>query len=116
MRSASRTPETCAYTGLTHPKGVVHPCPVSPSPRPHQLLNSGLVVLHPSLAALDHIMHFISTSDEVPGFKFTDQDTLASVYRGRWKSLPYIYNGLKTLRKIHPDLWRDDTVKNVHYM
>jgi lipopolysaccharide biosynthesis glycosyltransferase len=62
------------------------------------------------------ITHFIATSEEVPGFKFPDQDALASIYKGRWKPLPWIYNGLKTLRTIHRNIWRDEELKNLHYM
>ncbi len=65
---------------------------------------------------MEEIKHFIATSDEVPTFKFPDQDALASIYKGRWQPLPWVYNGLKTLRKIHDPLWRDAEVKNVHYM
>ena len=32
--------------------------------------------------------------------------------------LPYIYNALKTLRweGVHTQIWRDENVKNVHYI
>lgn len=30
--------------------------------------------------------------------------------------MPYVYNALKTLRIIHPAIWRDEDVRNVHYM
>lgn len=30
--------------------------------------------------------------------------------------MPYVYNALKTLRIIHPNLWRDEDVRNIHYM
>jgi hypothetical protein len=39
-----------------------------------------------------------------------------SFFKGRWTPVPYIYNALKTLRIIHPDLWRDEDVRNIHYM
>ena len=29
---------------------------------------------------------------------------------------PYIYNALKTLRTAHPQIWKDEEVKNVHYI
>jgi lipopolysaccharide biosynthesis glycosyltransferase len=49
---------------------------------------------------------------------FADQSLLSDLYRGRWVPLPYIYNALKTLRQegVHAPIWRDDKVKNVHYI
>lgn len=47
---------------------------------------------------------------------FPDQDLMAVVYKGRWKPLPYVYNALKTLRVIHPNLWVDENVKCIHYI
>lgn len=40
------------------------------------------------------------------------------MFAGRWVGLPYIYNALKTLRweGVHDAIWRDDKVKNVHYI
>lgn len=64
----------------------------------------------------DALVHFLSTSPLVPHFLFPDQDVLAEFFRGRWKPLPYTYNALKTLRIIHPTLWRDEDVKCVHYI
>lgn len=86
----------------------------STSPRPHGLLNSGLVVLRPSLDYFALITEYLYTSPEVKTFKFPDQDLLSAFYRGRWKPLPYIYNALKPLRLIHPRMWRDEDVKCVH--
>ena len=31
-------------------------------------------------------------------------------------SLPYVYNALKTLRTIHAPMWRDDRLKNIHFI
>ncbi|KAJ0335187.1 hypothetical protein COL922a_009599 [Colletotrichum nupharicola] len=49
---------------------------------------------------------------------FPDQDLLAELFRGRWVGLPYVYNALKTLRwrGVHDVIWRDEEVKNVHYI
>lgn len=86
------------------------------SPRPYTLLNSGAVVLNPSLQQFDEIQHFLYTSPLVPTFSFCDQDLLSALYKGRWKVLPYIYNALKPLRYVHPKMWRDEDVKCVHYI
>jgi lipopolysaccharide biosynthesis glycosyltransferase len=65
---------------------------------------------------MDHIVDFIHTSPEIPGYRFPDQDALAAIFRGKWLPLPYVYNALKTLRVAHKPLWNDDAVKNIHYM
>ncbi|KAI5451181.1 hypothetical protein NCC49_002057 [Naganishia albida] len=114
---ADWTPVNCAYTPLSHPEGAHQAVPVtSTSPRTHKLLNSGLVVLTPSLEMMDTIIDFIHTSPEIPGYRFPDQDALAAIFEGRWLPLPYVYNALKTLRTSHKQLWRDDEVKNIHYI
>ena len=45
-----------------------------------------------------------------------DQDLLAHFFKGKWMPLPYVYNSLKTLRIIHPSLWRDEHVRCLHYI
>jgi len=105
------TPENCAYNSTAYP-----PTQTPESPRAYGLLNSGLVVVTPSLETYDALVHFLETSPLVPDFLFPDQDLLAEFFRGRWKPLPYIYNALKTLRIIHSALWRDEDVKCVHYI
>jgi lipopolysaccharide biosynthesis glycosyltransferase len=82
----------------------------------HHLLNSGLVVLKPSRSIIAEMEHRLQTDPQVETYRFPDQDFLASYYQGRLIPLPYVYNGLKKLRTVHPDLWRDDKVKNVHYI
>ncbi|KAJ9121356.1 hypothetical protein QFC24_004694 [Naganishia onofrii] len=114
---ADWTPKNCAYSAISPNKGSPQATPVTPtSPRTHKLLNSGLVVLTPSMRLLDTIINFIHTSPEVPGYRFPDQDALAAVFVDRWIPLPYIYNALKTLRTVHKSLWKDDDLKNIHYM
>ncbi|KAJ4129218.1 hypothetical protein NW768_007753 [Fusarium equiseti] len=80
-------------------------------------LNSGLLVINPSQKAFNQIL----TKMEDPSckeYKFPDQDLLADLFEGRWVALPYIYNALKTMRNpnVHGQIWRDDRVKNVHYI
>lgn len=41
---------------------------------------------------------------------------LSDTFRGRWVPLSYRYNALKTLRWNHKDIWKDEDVKNVHYI
>lgn len=62
------------------------------------------------------LTEFLSTSPLVPTFSFPDQDLLAAFYKGRWKPLPWCYNALKTLRKAHQPLWRDEEIRCLHYI
>ncbi|KZV75553.1 glycosyltransferase family 8 protein [Peniophora sp. CONT] len=110
-------PENCAYTPLTHPGAITTPTPITTdSPRPHTLLNSGLVVLHPSTELEAEIVNFVHTSPLVPTFSFPDQDLLSAFFAGRWRPLPWVYNALKTLRVIHTPLWRDEEIRCLHYI
>ena len=106
-----RIPENCAYSSTAYPPEIR-----DESPRPYSLLNSGTVVLTPSLETYTELLHFLETSPLVEEFLFPDQDLLSTFFQGRWKPLSYIYNALKTLRVIHNNLWRDEDVKCVHYI
>jgi len=112
------TPENCAYTPLeTIDEEVPSPKEITEhSPQTYNLLNSGTVLLQPSKELSQGLYDFLSSSPLVPTFAFPDQDLLAHYFKGRWKPLSYIYNSLKTLRVIHPQLWRDDHVRCVHYI
>lgn len=117
----SRTRENCAYTPTHHPDALTAPVPASANPRPHLLLNSGLVVLTPSRATMDRITALLSSPDPadqdlVASWMFPDQDLLAEVFKGKWEALPWCYNALKTMRYWHGNFWRDDEVRNVHYI
>ena len=79
------------------------------------MLNGGLQVVNPSKALYDQISQHLSSSD-IMNYDFADQSLLSSLFNGRWVALPYVYNALKTLRDIHQPIWRDDEVKNVHYI
>ncbi|KAH9835701.1 nucleotide-diphospho-sugar transferase [Rhodofomes roseus] len=109
-------PANCAHTPMVHPTALTSPPKIADtSPRPYFLLNSGTVVLNPSPALFDSIQDFLFTTD-ISGFKFPDQDLLAAYFKGRWQPLPWCYNALKTLRYIHPTMWRDDEVRCLHYI
>ena len=79
-------------------------------------MNGGLQVVNPSKAIYNQILAFMES--EAINMDFADQSLLSELYRGRWVPLPYIYNALKTLRwdGVHPEIWRDDKVKNIHYI
>ncbi|KZV82848.1 glycosyltransferase family 8 protein [Exidia glandulosa HHB12029] len=109
-------PENCAYTPLEHPASVSRASPITAkSPRPYRLLNSGNVVLRPSMQQFDALTRFLATSELVSRFTFPDQDLLAKVYEGKWKPLPYVYNAMKAVRVVHRRMWRDEEVKCLHY-
>lgn len=75
-----------------------------------------MVVLQPSVEVMADLTEFLSTSPLVSTFRFPDQDLLATFYEGRWKPLPWCYNALKALRKIHQPLWRDEEIRCLHYI
>ncbi|OJD38043.1 glycosyltransferase family 8 protein [Diplodia corticola] len=118
------TPANCAFTPQTHPAALTHPTPLAPSsPRTHRLLNSGLVVLHPSRARMAAMERAIATDPRVRAYRFPDQDFLADFFGGedgdgcgRWTPLPWFYNALKKLRGTHAAVWRDGEVRCVHYI
>lgn len=110
-------PANCAYTPLVHPSGSTSPTKITKdSPRPHTQLNSGLVVLKPSLELAQSVYTHLHTSPLVPTWSFPDQDLLADFFKGRWEPLPWKYNALKTLMIIHKPLWRDEEIKCLHYI
>ncbi|KAK1780271.1 nucleotide-diphospho-sugar transferase [Copromyces sp. CBS 386.78] len=108
-------PKNCPFTSANPQTGS--PAPIHPtSPRTHHLLNSGTVVLTPSIPQFDALIDAIETHPDVPHMVFPDQDMLAIVYRDKWKPLPYVYNALKPMRDCHANLWKDEDVKVLHYI
>jgi lipopolysaccharide biosynthesis glycosyltransferase len=79
--------------------------------------NGGLQVVNPSKAVYDLILKQMS-DDSVMAYDFADQSLLGDLFSGRWVALPYVYNALKSLRwkGVHDPIWRDDRVKNIHYI
>lgn len=80
-------------------------------------MNGGLQVVNPSSEVYDLIVKHMD-SDAAINMDFADQSLLSDLFKGCWVPLPYIYNALKTLRRegVHSEIWRDDKVKNVHYI
>ncbi|KOS23115.1 Uncharacterized protein ESCO_003522 [Escovopsis weberi] len=115
------TPANCAFTAQ-HPSPLLaqSTAPLPPSTSsPSSFnagLNSGLLVLRPSAALYAQITAYMDL--HAAEFTFPDQDLLSRLFRGRWRPLPYVYNALKTMRAdaVHAPIWRDDRVKNVHYI
>jgi len=112
-----RIPENCAFT-MQHDDPEKAQREGAPCNAGLSMLNGGLQVVVPSTAAYDAIVGSMANSTSVESYEFADQSLLSDVFKGRWVPLPYIYNALKTLRwkDVHAPIWKDDEVKNVHYI
>ena len=102
--SQHSTPEKAQTEGAPPDLGITMP-------------NGGLQVVIPSAAVYNTILSALSDT-KTASYEFSDQSLLGDVFHGRWVALPYVYNALKTLRwlGVHDAIWRDDMVKNVHYI
>lgn len=109
------TPENCAHTHVKRPNGIP---PVVSEPETMGEMNTGTFVFHPSPSLSSFVLdHFRNTPPkELRKLKFPDQDFLNIVFKGRWKSLSWRTNALKTWRYWHPSMWRDDEVAVLHYI
>ena len=113
----ARVPSNCAYT-TQHTTPESAQTTGAPPTTGLGIPNGGLQVVNPSRAIYDKITTHLSTSSSITDYDFADQSLLSDVFRGRWVALPYVYNALKTLRwkGVHDAIWRDEEVKNVHYI
>jgi hypothetical protein len=109
-------PENCAFTSQ-HGEPEKAQVEGAPSTAGLEMPNGGLQVVVPSAQAYGMISQALS-SEATTAYEFSDQSLLGDVFNGRWVGIPYIYNALKTLRwkGVHDTIWRDDKVKNVHYI
>ena len=112
----TRVPEACAFTAQ-HGDPDAAQVNGMPSDYSFGMPNGGLQVVNPSQATYDLIVAQLA-KDATSGYEFADQSLLSDLFRGRWVALPYVYNALKTLRwkGVHDAIWRDDRVKNIHYI
>ncbi|KAK0208366.1 nucleotide-diphospho-sugar transferase [Desarmillaria ectypa] len=108
-------PENCAHSAVSGPNAPP-PQWSEGKPRPYSQLNSGVVVLNPSMAVANAIIERLMTSAEVENFTFADQDLMIEHFKGMWKPLPWYYNALRTLQVVHPKIWRDEEVRCLHYI
>ncbi|KAI3549037.1 glycosyl transferase family 8 [Colletotrichum paranaense] len=111
------TPENCAFsTQHADPDTAQHTGPDPVTASPLGFMNGGLQVVNPSEALFRQIVKHMEQG--AMDMDFADQSLLSDLYRGRWVALPYVYNALKTLRwdGVHGEIWRDEEVKNVHYI
>jgi hypothetical protein len=112
-----RIKENCAFTHQ-HPDPVTaQTTGISPSVGPLGFMNGGLQVVNPSSEIYNLIVSYLN-SEAVVDLEFADQSLLSELFKNRWVPLPYVYNALKTMRwkGVHDTIWRDDEVKNVHYI
>ncbi|KAI9040464.1 glycosyltransferase family 8 protein [Aspergillus affinis] len=110
-------PSNCAFTSQ-HSNPTEAQTHGAPSSTGVGMLNSGLLVVVPSTRTFSLITDTMNTPSRTDHYDFPDQELLSDVFRGRWVALPYVYNALKTLRweGVHDAIWRDESVKNVHYI
>ncbi|ERF75494.1 hypothetical protein EPUS_08308 [Endocarpon pusillum Z07020] len=110
-------PENCAFTSQ-HDKPEAAQEQGAPPTAGIGSPNGGLVVVIPGQGTYDKISCTLRDGDKTANYDFADQALLGDVFHGRWVGLPYVYNALKTLRwkGVHDQIWRDDRVKNVHYI
>ncbi|WWC85385.1 uncharacterized protein L201_000248 [Kwoniella dendrophila CBS 6074] len=114
------TRDNCGFTPSYGEEAITHPGQAQPTGT-HSLLNSGLVVLTPSSYLLNRIHNLVDSNSEedqlrIKEWSFPDQDLFADVFRGKWISIPWIYNAIKTMRYWHGNFYQDDKVKNLHYI
>ncbi|OCK84368.1 glycosyltransferase family 8 protein [Lepidopterella palustris CBS 459.81] len=110
-------PENCAFTSQhdTPDDAQIHGAPSSFG---LGIPNGGLQVVNPSGEIYALILDQLSKDTAIDNYDFADQSLLGDLFSGRWVSIPYIYNALKTLRweGVHHQIWRDEEVKNIHYI
>lgn len=113
---ADWTPANCAFT-TQHATPDLAQTQGAPCSAGLAMPNGGLQVVVPSQATYDRILDALE-NDATINYDFADQSMLGDLFRDRWVGLPYVYNALKTLRwkGVHDAIWRDDRVKNVHYI
>lgn len=112
-----RIPENCAFTSQhgNPDDAQIHGAPPDAG---LGMPNGGLQVVNPSGEVYQLILDQLNKEDAISSYDFADQSMLSDLFFGRWVAIPYIYNALKTLRNkgVHDAIWRDDQVKNVHYI
>ncbi|KAL8823166.1 MAG: hypothetical protein Q9191_006116 [Dirinaria sp. TL-2023a] len=109
----------CPYTPLSHPASLIGATPVPASQEPphtHTLMNGGLFLYYPSADLWSSMLQYFECSKELSTYQFPDQDFLAQYFLHRWRALPWKYNALKTMENWHPNIWRDDEVRGLHYI
>lgn len=110
-------PENCAFTSQ-HGDPDKAQREGAPSAGGLAMPNGGLQVVNPSEAIYEMILKQLENEGSTLAYEFADQSLLGDLFHGRWVTLPYIYNALRPMRwdYVHGPIWRDDEVKNCHYL
>ncbi|CAE6448372.1 unnamed protein product [Rhizoctonia solani] len=114
-------PATCGHTHAKPAESGPDALCTAFQPEPESVItlhsiNSGIVVLEPSDELNDRVIYGLHTDPQVTTYGFPDQDFLSNHFKNRIKFLGYEYNALKPMRKCHSATWRDENVRNVHYI
>ncbi|GME93597.1 unnamed protein product [[Candida] boidinii] len=80
------------------------------------LCNSGLLVIDPLPEYYELILKALNNEEKTKNYIFPDQDLISDIFKGKWLSLSYIYNCLKTFNLIHKDIWDINEIKIIHYI
>lgn len=83
---------------------------------PVSSFNSGLFLFHPSWMLWESINEYFYASSKLGEYSFPDQDFLVTFFQGRFASIPWGWNAVKTMAYRHEGLWAPDQVKIVHYI
>jgi inositol 3-alpha-galactosyltransferase len=116
--------EPCAFEKLMHPDALTKPREVPRAQEiksgkgktTHALFNSGLFIFTPSQELWNKMLQFFYTTPLLTKMLFADQDFLAEFFMDKWAPLGYQYNATKSMRWWHKDMWRDDEVRNFHFI
>jgi lipopolysaccharide biosynthesis glycosyltransferase len=113
----NRVPENCAYSSQHSDPEKAQRKGAAPNAG-LGMLNGGLQVVNPSMDIYSQITARLAEDSAILDYDFADQSLLSDLFPNRWVALPYIYNALKTMRwdGVHNEIWRDNEVKNVHYI
>ncbi|KAF2854228.1 glycosyltransferase family 8 protein [Plenodomus tracheiphilus IPT5] len=108
-------PENCAIARLESPDQLA---PVSQQPATLGNFNSGTFVYRPSATISDFVKAKFEKlgNQRLKAMQFPDQDFLNEAFEGRWSSLSWKTNALKTWRYWHTNIWHDDQVAVLHYI
>jgi hypothetical protein len=79
-------------------------------------MNSGTFVFRPHQSLWEGIIEFLNTTELLEQFTFPDQNFLDEFFRGKWTAIGWQWNAVKTSRYWHPNIWRDEEVKVLHYI
>lgn len=107
--------ENCAFTPCTSPS--CNPGAENDS-ETKGIFNSGTFVFKTSEELAEFVKERFENMapEKLRSMKFPDQDFLNLVFSGRWESLSWKTNSLKTWRYWHPNIWSDDQVAVLHYI